>query len=147
MISGQFFHLYIVEKYSHKKVLLRDRKRRTALGVASLALLSGVGVPLPWPPSLSQKDLVGWTGPVTRLPPESTWDQRLEYPPPRQDLGPKAGVPPPRKGPGTRGWGTLSRPPYPWTDKLKILSSLVLRMWVVKKPPTLSFVFRTHICQ
>ena len=85
---------------SYKKVLLRDRKRRTARGLASLALLSeggggerlsclGEGTPvlsrgypiLSWlgHPSLAGPATGLWPGPVTGLggppSPERTWDQ------------------------------------------------------------------------
>ena len=110
----------LLKLFKYKKVLLRDRKRRTARGVASLALLSGVGdTPSPvlraYP--LSCNDWVPpppWagpgTGPVTGLggtsqagpeqdfrqdppPPERTWDQRLG-----RGLGPETGVAPPPGG-------------------------------------------------
>ena len=121
-----------------EKVLLRDRKRHTARGVASLALLSRREVPLsclrgtpcpvwstlsglgyPFPLAGPAREL--WTGPVTGIggtfpwkgPGTRCWD------PLRKDLRPEAGYP-------------LSSP-CEQTNKVKLLPPLVLHTQAVMR--------------
>ena len=101
----------------NKKVLLRDHKRRTTRGVASLVLLSigsssGWGAPPPprrtWHRTFDRTS--DRTGSDWWVPPERTWDQRLE-----RHLGPEAGVPPPQIGPTDRktdACENITFPPY-----------------------------------
>ena len=104
------FRYKLLQTFSsgNKKVLLRDRKWRTARGVASLALLPG-GTPIcpghgyPCPvPGKGTLSSPGWG-----TPPGRTWDRTRVYPQKGPGKGPwTRGWGAPQKGLGTRDWGT-----------------------------------------
>ena len=119
------YRSHSVKRVQNKKVLLRDRKRNTTHGVASLALRSGAGE-YPRPGEAVPPVLSGGTACPEGVPPVLSWgyssilywlgyppgrtcnrtldrtsDRTRGYPLPlRKDLGPEAGKVPRNRGQG-----------------------------------------------
>ena len=112
------YELFTWQRYTNKKVLLRERKRHTARCVANTPYVVLIGYPPPPPGGTRSGTPQGgtWTPPPPGYP--------VRYPPPPPPGGTQRGVPgqvPPPPGgtwSGNPGGGTRTPPPPPlWTDK------------------------------